>query len=218
MSNVLTPQHKQFLNAFPFNSTGFYLTGGSALSAYYLKHRRSDDLDLFTPDKADFERITALQAELQNELGGRWKTETTAPNFQRVFWSSENSTEQIKIDFVRETVNQVIKDKPIRKDVRVDTPEDICANKITTLISRQEIKDAIDLFFLAEANYRPQQFFEHAREKDAGLTKEIFSQITGSIELNEWPSFMIKKPSPDKFNDFFQSLSHKFARDSFPGK
>ena len=31
----------------------FYLTGGTALSGYYLQHRVSDDLDFFTEDDID---------------------------------------------------------------------------------------------------------------------------------------------------------------------
>ena len=31
----------------------FYLTGGTALSGYYLQHRISDDLDFFTEDDLD---------------------------------------------------------------------------------------------------------------------------------------------------------------------
>ena len=30
---------------------GFYLTGGTALAAYYLRHRLSDDLDFFVSKK-----------------------------------------------------------------------------------------------------------------------------------------------------------------------
>jgi len=32
----------------------FYLTGGTALGRYYLKHRYSDDLDLFVNRENDF--------------------------------------------------------------------------------------------------------------------------------------------------------------------
>ena len=50
-SSVLTPLQKQVLVAL-FDSgladREYYLTGGTALSAFYLQHRFSDDLDLFT--------------------------------------------------------------------------------------------------------------------------------------------------------------------------
>jgi hypothetical protein len=33
---------------------GFYLGGGTALSRFYLDHRYSDDVDLFSPNEQDF--------------------------------------------------------------------------------------------------------------------------------------------------------------------
>lgn len=38
------------------NCGSFYLTGGTALSRYYLNHRYSEDLDFFVNDDPDFEK------------------------------------------------------------------------------------------------------------------------------------------------------------------
>jgi predicted nucleotidyltransferase component of viral defense system len=50
--NVLTPLQRDFLSAFFARSIAepFFLTGGTALAAFYLHHRYSEDLDLFTLD------------------------------------------------------------------------------------------------------------------------------------------------------------------------
>src|SRR5579872_5517939 len=47
---ILTPFHQKLLKRFAASSMGrhFFLTGGTALAAFYLHHRLSDDLDLFT--------------------------------------------------------------------------------------------------------------------------------------------------------------------------
>ena len=48
---ILTELQKKMLEIFfsvPELKEHFYLTGGTALSAFYLQHRLSDDLDLFT--------------------------------------------------------------------------------------------------------------------------------------------------------------------------
>lgn len=48
---ILTPLHKRVLDALFAEEAfagAFYLTGGTALAAFYLKHRHSDDLDFFT--------------------------------------------------------------------------------------------------------------------------------------------------------------------------
>ena len=53
MSNAwLTPLQADFLARFFATGTGqsFFLTGGTALAAFYLHHRMSVDLDLFTLD------------------------------------------------------------------------------------------------------------------------------------------------------------------------
>ena len=47
---ILTPLQEELLRIFAGieESNLFYLTGGTALAAVYLKHRYSRDLDLFT--------------------------------------------------------------------------------------------------------------------------------------------------------------------------
>ena len=49
---ILTPFQKQALKAIGESPLvdNFYLTGGTALSAFYLQHRLSEDLDFFSPD------------------------------------------------------------------------------------------------------------------------------------------------------------------------
>jgi hypothetical protein len=51
MTSVLTSTQERFLSGF-FRDVEppYYLTGGTALAAYYLGHRYSDDLDFFTRD------------------------------------------------------------------------------------------------------------------------------------------------------------------------
>jgi predicted nucleotidyltransferase component of viral defense system len=51
--DLLTPFQKKVLKAFTGieESKAFYLTGGTALSAFYLGHRLSEDFDLFTAEE-----------------------------------------------------------------------------------------------------------------------------------------------------------------------
>ena len=66
-NSVLTPLQQQVLVAL-FDSglaeRGYYLTGGTALSAFYLQHRYSDDLDFFTRKRGlleeDFRHCSAI--------------------------------------------------------------------------------------------------------------------------------------------------------------
>ena len=51
----LYPFQDQVLHDFAAIETGFYLSGGTALSRGYLNHRFSDDLDFFVNDDANFQ-------------------------------------------------------------------------------------------------------------------------------------------------------------------
>jgi predicted nucleotidyltransferase component of viral defense system len=67
----LTPLQIDFLQRFFASSIGadFFLTGGTALAAYYLHHRHSDDLDLFTLDTLRLRETDRLIPQLAQQLG-----------------------------------------------------------------------------------------------------------------------------------------------------
>jgi len=73
-NDVLNPLQKAFLQAFFATSVGqrFFLTGGSALAAFHLQHRFSDDLDIFTLDdqalEASVRPVETIALELNCEL------------------------------------------------------------------------------------------------------------------------------------------------------
>ena len=52
--DVLYPLQDQALQLINGVGTGFYLTGGTALSRAYLHHSFSEDLDLFVNDEDNF--------------------------------------------------------------------------------------------------------------------------------------------------------------------
>ncbi|MBI5144835.1 MAG: nucleotidyl transferase AbiEii/AbiGii toxin family protein [Candidatus Omnitrophica bacterium] len=54
--NILTALQNKFiqcLSAHKSLNVKFYLTGGTALAAYYLKHRYSEDLDFFSEENVE---------------------------------------------------------------------------------------------------------------------------------------------------------------------
>ena len=61
--SILTPAQQQFLTLFAQSSPlakQFYLTGGTALAAFYLQHRYSEDLDFFSDQEFDLLPINAF--------------------------------------------------------------------------------------------------------------------------------------------------------------
>ena len=56
---ILTKEQQIILSEISKNPffNDFYFTGGTALSAFYLKHRYSEDLDFFSENKFDSHRV-----------------------------------------------------------------------------------------------------------------------------------------------------------------
>lgn len=122
------------------------LTGGTALARLYLDHRFSDDLDLFTLAPA----AGRLGADLGNTLtaaGLRVDPVTASPEFYRAMIS--DGTTQIQLDVAPD---QPRLDTPRLSELNVyaHTLREIAANKIGAFENRSEVKDAVDLFYLAE--------------------------------------------------------------------
>jgi len=69
-NEVLTPLQAAFLERFFASQVGqrFFLTGGTALAAFYLHHRRSEDLDLFTLDDLALREADILVRRIAAQL------------------------------------------------------------------------------------------------------------------------------------------------------
>lgn len=68
---ILTPLQKKFIELFAKNKplkNRFYLTGGTALAAYYLNHRYSEDLDFFSLEPVDIMAIEVFLKEIKSQL------------------------------------------------------------------------------------------------------------------------------------------------------
>jgi predicted nucleotidyltransferase component of viral defense system len=62
----------------------FYLTGGTALSRFYLNHRYSDDLDFFVHQKSDFlDDVKKIIARLKKQF--KLETRVMTADFAQIF-------------------------------------------------------------------------------------------------------------------------------------
>jgi|SRR3989344_715452 len=124
----------------------FYFTGGTALSAIYLKHRESDDLDFFSERGFDNTLIRNFIDKIaqKNNLEIRFTERYSTRIFNLI--NSKNQV-VIKIDFNYYPYNRVKKGLKI-KGVQIDSLNDIAINKLLTINDRTEVKDYVDLYFL----------------------------------------------------------------------
>lgn len=146
---ILTPAQKAVIDlvAKEQHLTHFYLTGGTALAAYYLQHRISDDLDFFNLEKPDQLFLHTFAQKIQKTLGAQNVRYERLYDRNQFFFTFPN--EELKIEFTQYPFPQL--DRPTKKDgILVDSIRDIAANKLVTILDRFDPKDFVDLYFFLQ--------------------------------------------------------------------
>lgn len=128
-----------------FIKQNFYFTGGTALSAIYLHHRLSEDLDFFS--EKEFDNLPIL--DLLTDWGKKHKFKFLLKENEvvRIYILEFSDGESLKIDFGYYPHKRVKKGQII-ESVQVDSLFDIAINKLSTIMQRREVKDFVDLYFL----------------------------------------------------------------------
>lgn len=213
-SKSLTPLKFDFLVTFFKKCQDFFLTGGSALSIFYLDHRFSYDLDFFTRKDIDWNYLERLFIAVVIEINAEYSSITKAPFFHR-YEIKRNHYREI-IDFVIEKVPQIDEEKNKFGIITVDTQLEIGINKICTLLSRTELKDLIDLYFLTKKGFKIKENIERARQKDSGVEPAIISWLISQFKISKLPDYMIKKLSRKELEEFMSYLKKIMAEISYP--
>ena len=148
----LTVLQRELLAAFFAHERRFFLTGGAALAGFYLHHRTTDDLDFFTHEKEAFETGGGALAAAADDVRATTTVRQNAPGFRRYVVS--RGDESVVVDLVWERVPSAYPDKVETAGVRVDPIEEILVNKLTTVVSRSEERDIVDLLILERSGLR----------------------------------------------------------------
>ncbi len=174
----LSPLQLAVVAAFFERERGFFLTGGGALAGYYLGHRTTDDLDLFTTDDQAFERGRHVLEDVASGLGGTLAIRQDTPRFKRFVLT--RGDEGLVIDIVRDTNHQLHVDKLERDGV---PPDEILANKLTRLVGRAEERDLVDVMFLERAGYPVEAALASALAKDGGCTPATLAWLLSETTI-----------------------------------
>lgn len=166
----------------------FFLTGGTALSVFYLHHRLSDDLDLFAKDFSDL-------AEIGSWIYTRWPRESVKIKETSQFLSF--LIKDVKVDFVVDPLSTDEERTRYLFDaghhLLIDTINNIVSNKLCTVVSRIEPKDYIDLFMILKSFpvIEINDIYQAGRLKDA-----IFDDPpTAAFQLETGVAFIKKNPA-----------------------
>jgi len=215
-SKACTPLKRDFLRAWFAQEQRFFLTGGSALGLFYLDHRRSYDLDLFTSAEVDGKEVQNLVLRVARQIGAECQPVRTAPDFHR-FRLTRGDEREI-IDVVVDRAPQLDVEKACFDGIRVDTLREIVANKLTTLLSRTELKDVVDLYFLEQAGHDLLAAIPDAQAKDGGWEPAMVSMLLDGLRVDELPVWMIRDLSTTDLAAFLNRLRLAIAKLALPSQ
>lgn len=213
-SKACTPLKRDFLVAWFAEEQRFFLTGGSALGLFYLDHRLSYDLDFFTSEEVEGREVQSLVQRTATQIGAACTGLRSAPDFHR-FHLARGEEREI-IDVVLDRSPQLDVEKAVFGRIRVDTLREITANKLTTLLSRTELKDVVDLYFLERAGRDLLAAIPDAQAKDGGWEPAVVSMLLAGVCVGETPAWMIKALAPADLEAFVKRLHLSIAKLALP--
>jgi len=204
---ILTQYQKEFLLAFSETSLRdyFFLTGGTALSAFYLQHRLSDDMDFFTEGEGQIVRILPFIQAIASKLNSRIDIRRNFASYIELFLTREN--EFLRCDFAMDSPYR-LSQKVFRDEygIYIDNVIDISCNKLSALYDRSESKDFVDIYFIDKEIITFEELLENAKQKHIGLDNywlavslakaesvTIIPRMVKPLDINELRNFFIKK-------------------------
>ena len=196
----------------------FYLSGGTALAAFYLQHRYSDDLDFFT-NAGDFPQITVerIAQEIQHAVGAE-KIEYQRLYDRRIFFFKKSGGDDLKLEFTFYPFAHI--HPPTKQGgMLIDSVDDLAANKVMATVERHAPKDVVDLYFLmTKKGYTLDTLLARAKKKfglalnPSTLIGEI---LLGCRNLHEIQTMLLgslkeQKKTLDCIQDYFKNMSSDF--------
>jgi predicted nucleotidyltransferase component of viral defense system len=168
---ILTPFQQQLLRAIGQTqiAENFYLTGGTALAAYFLQHRLSEDLDFFSSDPNAVRLVKAPLQAVAAKMDATLEFSRTFNTFVECFITGPND-ERVKFDFAQDSPFRLL---PTTLDpefgLQIDSALDIASNKLAALFGRAAEKDFVDVFFIHQELLPFHDLLIQARKKHVGM-------------------------------------------------
>ncbi len=216
---ILTPAQKRLLaaaSAVEALRSSFVLTGGTALAAYHLHHRLSEDLDFFTRvPRAVPLAVESLLASLP-AAGFEIEVVRSFPSFAEL--SASGHGETLKLDLAEDTPFMLAPPTPgVAEGMAVESIQDISANKLAALFDRAAPKDFVDVFFLVRDRAPLDDLVEEARKKHLGMDDYWLAQAFARVRHVAVLPRMVRSLSIDELQALFQPAADRIMQRALDG-
>lgn len=205
----LYPLQDKVLDIVADCNTPLYLTGGTALSRFYLHHRYSDDLDFFVNQD---EKFTVYVNNIIERVKSEFETRIfiSDTDFARIYVSEGNT--ELKIEFIND-VGFHFGDFEYYRKCKTDNPLNILSNKLTAL-SRNAPKDFSDILFLSlKYSFNWIELFDAAKEKDAWINEVSAADILNQFDVVRLESVnWIEQFNAELYKDCFKTIAKDILR------
>jgi len=217
-ASVLKRHHKELLELVlkePYLLKRFYWTGGTVLAEFYLHHRESEDIDLFSENQE-------IHLPSINKFIGIAGTKLHAKKIvHRQFLGLHTyiftlSTIQLKVDFNYYPFPRIEKGRKW-KGLEIDSLLDITVNKLHTISTKARERDFVDLYFiLKNENWNLKELIILAKSKfdwhiDPIQLGQTFTQV---VALKDVPKMLVPFDREDMERCFLKEAK-KLAKDIF---
>ncbi len=181
----------------------FFLTGGTALAAFYLHHRYSVDLDFFTANPSAVAQAPPVMQEIAARLGLEIAFTRTLDTFLECFCKSPTG-ERMEFDFAQDSPYRL---EPVvshpELGIQIDNPTDIACNKLSALFDRAEPKDFVDVYFIVQELMPFDRLVALTRQKHLGIDDYWLAVALAQAERVEILPRMVKPISLPELRAFF---------------
>ena len=212
--NILTERQQEILAALgrmPSIRKHFYLSGGTALAAYYLQHRFSEDLDFFSEEEVDTPAVFTALRSLPKSIG--IKNIDLEQSFNRNLFFLHLKGEVIKTEFTYYPFPR-IETGLTKSGVSVDSLIDIATNKLFTIYQKPRARDFIDLYLiLKKKDFSLAELIKKAKVKfDWHVDPlQLGAQFHLATEVKDYPR-MIEKIDQNEWQKYFLDEAKKLEK------
>ena len=204
--SILSANQKKilkFLSTEKSISEFFYLTGGTALAEFYLRHRLSEDLDFFSEREFDPQAISTIFKKIQKRA--RIKSITYEQSFNRNLFFLDIQNDSVKTEFTYFPFPRIEIGQKIG-NLHIDSLVDIAVNKLFTIYQKPRLRDFIDLYLILhkEKTWNIKALINKAKIKfDHHIVPlQLSSQFIKVETLKDYP-IMIENIREKEWQSFF---------------
>lgn len=184
-----------------------HLGGGAALAGAYLGHRTTGDIDLFVHDQTDMRALVGLLPAAAAETGTDVTLLRDVGHLVRAQLESQDGN-RVEVDVVHEPLADLTASPPEIEGITIESLTDLRASKLTCILSRSEPRDLVDLYFLDQAGFPPEQDLDIAMRKDAGIDPGVLAWLLAQFPTLPLPQMLAPLTSA-QLEEFRAALAEK---------